>query len=93
MSNNYFHSETGHQRPNIKLALVKSSQIKSVGYDPATKTMAVQFTRGSGHIYHYQGVSEEEHKEFLAAKSIGEHFGKNFRKSPFEKYIEKSTRD
>jgi len=50
---------------------VKSSQVKAVGFDPATKTMAVEFHGGG--IYHYSGVTPEQHTKMLASKSIGGH--------------------
>lgn len=52
----------------MKMQPVKSSNVVSVGYDPATKTMAVEFNSGT---YHYHGVSADLHSRMLAAESIG----------------------
>ena len=59
--------------PNIDLTPVKSSQIESIGYDVASKTLAIKFN--SGGLYHYSGVSAADFKSFKNAKSIGSHFG------------------
>lgn len=56
---------------------VTSSNIASVGHDPETKTLAVQFR--SGLVYHYAGVSAEAHKALIEAKSIGGHFAQFIR--------------
>lgn len=73
-------------RPNIPLVPVTSSQVKAIGHDPATNTLAVQFTRGLDSIYHYPGVTAEQHQAFVCAKSIGKHFGQHIKPLPFEKY-------
>ncbi len=72
--------------PHIPMADVESSQVKSIGYDATTNTLAVQFTRGTGAIYHYPGVTPEQHQAFIKADSIGTHFGKHFKSAPFKKY-------
>ena len=58
---------------DIPLITVKSSQIESIGYDVASKTLAIKFN--SGGLYHYAGVSAADFKSFKNAKSIGSHFG------------------
>ena len=50
------------QRPAIALTPVKSSQVKAIGHDPATNTLAVQFAHGAGSIYHYPDVTAEAPK-------------------------------
>jgi hypothetical protein len=50
---------------------VNSSNITAVGYDPASKTLAVQFK--SGGTYHYQNVTPEKHGALMSASSIGGH--------------------
>lgn len=62
---------------DIKLTPVKSSTIAGIGYDAKGQVMAVQFKSGS--TYHYSGVSAAAHQSLLGAKSIGKHFGQNFR--------------
>lgn len=82
----HFHSVHKTPRPKIDMQDVKSSQVKQVGYDPATKTLAVSFTRGAGAIYHYPNVSPEDHQKFLKADSLGIHFGQHIKSLPFEKF-------
>jgi hypothetical protein len=65
---------------------VESSQVKAIGYDPATKTLAVQFSRGTGAIYHYPGVEPDTHQAFINADSIGRFFGANIKHLPFDKF-------
>lgn len=56
---------------------VKSSNIKAVGYDEATKKLTVQFHSGSTHCY--EDVEPHDHKKFMAAESIGSHFHQHIR--------------
>jgi hypothetical protein len=56
---------------------VKSSNLKSVGYDPKSKTLEVEFHTGA--VHQYEGVSPQSHKKMLAAKSIGGYFQVNIR--------------
>jgi hypothetical protein len=51
---------------------VKSSNIKSVGYDPESQVMHVEFLSGSKHAYH--GVAPAQHSAMMEASSIGSHF-------------------
>jgi hypothetical protein len=74
------------KRPEIPLQPVKSSQVKAIGYDAETKTLAVQFTRGAGAIYHYPNVEPDTHKAFVGAPSIGGYFGKHIKPLRFEKF-------
>lgn len=64
---------------------VVSSQIHSIGYDPATKTLAVIFhaiqpkgaaktDNPSRPLYHYSGFSAQQFQEFLKAPSKYSHF-------------------
>ena len=87
MTTNFVHHATKEPRPDISLTEVKSSQVKSIGHDPATNTLAVQFTRGAGSIYHYPDVSAEQAKAFIEAESIGSHFGKHIKPLAFEKFV------
>ena len=48
---------------------VKSTNVKSVGYDLETKTLQVEFK--SGGIYQYAGVQPEMYADLLKAESIG----------------------
>lgn len=79
-------SLTDKPRPPITLSPVKSGQVKAIGYDPATETLAVSFNGGPGSIYHYPGVKAETYAEFLKAESIGKFFGAHIKALPFEKF-------
>lgn len=79
--------------PVIPMVQVNSSQVACIGYDPATQTLACQFTRGTGAVYHYPNVSPETHAAFVAGDlgpdvepSIGTFFGKHIKPLPFKKY-------
>lgn len=85
--------------PAIALTRVESSQIHSIGHDPATNTLAVRFLakRGGdepGSLYHYANFTAEDFEAFLNAESIGTHFGKHIKvfdkKYPYRK-IDEST--
>lgn len=56
---------------------VKSSNIKSVGYDPATKRMHVEFSGGG--VYDYEGVEPDDHASFVHDSSQGSHFSRHIR--------------
>ncbi len=71
---------------------VKSSQIVSVGHDPATSTLEIEFPGRKeaphggqlpGPVYRYTGVSAEDASKFMQAESIGKHFGQHI-KGKFE---------
>jgi KTSC domain len=51
---------------------VKSGQILSIGHDPSTSTLEIEFPRGA--LYRYSGVSAEDASKFMGAESIGKHF-------------------
>ena len=70
----------------IPMEAVTSNQVGAIGYDPATKTLAVTFSRGPGHIYHYPNVDEKVFADFMAAESKGVFFGQNIKTLPFEKF-------
>lgn len=74
------------ERPAIDLQPVESSQVKAIGYDAATHTLAVQFTRGAGAVYHYPDVTPELHAAFVSSESIGTFFGKHIKPLAFKKY-------
>lgn len=57
---------------------VTSSQIKSIGYDPNTKILEVEFI-SNNRIYTYHPVTEEAHQELMNAESKGKHFHTHFR--------------
>jgi hypothetical protein len=51
---------------------VRSSNIKSVGHDPAANELHVEFH--SGQVWKYPGVSAAGHKGLVSAPSIGSYF-------------------
>lgn len=63
----------------IERTPVDSSNIKSVGHDPKTNTLAVEFNNGS--LYHYHDIPKTVHQELMSAKSVGSHLNKNIRGS------------
>jgi len=74
------------KRPDIALFPVESNQVKAIGYDSATETLAMQFKHGVGAIYHYPGVTKELHEALMAADSVGKFFGQHIKPLPFTKY-------
>ncbi|MGH8446487.1 MAG: KTSC domain-containing protein [Solimonas sp.] len=56
---------------------VKSSNIRSVGYDAAPQTLEIEFT--SGTLYQYAKVPAEKHTGLMAAESVGRYFGTEIR--------------
>lgn len=53
----------------IKRTPIESSNVKSVGYDQDTKTLAIEFVDGT--IYHYEDVKQDTYNDLLGAKSVG----------------------
>ena len=51
---------------------VQSSAIASIGYDPDARVLVVVFRNGRN--YRYEGVTEKDHADFMAASSKGTHF-------------------
>ena len=70
----------------IPMTPVQSNQIAAVGYDAASKTLALTFTRGPGHVYHYGGVTKKTHDDMMAAESIGTFFGQHIKALGFDKF-------
>lgn len=77
---------TNRPRPPIELHAVDSNQVGAIGYDEATKTLAVQFKRGARAIYHYPNVERGTFEAFKSAESIGTYFGTHLKALPFEKF-------
>ncbi|KZK32034.1 KTSC domain-containing protein [Delftia sp. GW456-R20] len=70
----------------IPMTPVQSNQIATMGYDAARKTLALTFTRGPGHVYHYPNVAQKTHDELMAAESKGVFFGQHIKQLPFDKF-------
>jgi hypothetical protein len=56
---------------------VKSSNVKSVGYDEKSQTLAVEFAGGG--VYHYSGVGAKDYAAMGKAESIGKHIAAHIR--------------
>ena len=56
---------------------VSSSNIKSVGYDPDSTLLEIEFHDGS--IYQYSNVPQSVHTALMAAVSLGSFLHKNIR--------------
>jgi len=56
----------------IRRIEVVSSNLKSVGYDPVSAVLEIEFHGGS--IYHYSHVPEEIYNGLMSADSHGEYF-------------------
>lgn len=62
-------NDTAKELPPIPLTPVTSSNVASLGHDPATNRFAVQFKNGG--LYHYYGIDQKLADEIRTAKSIG----------------------
>ena len=78
-------------RPPIPLEPVESNQVGAIGYDDATKTLAVQFKRGARAISHSQTVERATYEAFRGAEAIGTSFGQHLKALPFEKFPSEDT--
>lgn len=61
---------------------VKSSQIKSIGYNQAALMLEVEFTSAGNPVYQYQNVPPKLHKDLMAAESVGSFFIREIKKRP-----------
>lgn len=77
---------TDKQYRPIPMVPVQSGQVKAIGYDAATQTLACCFAHGAGHIYHYPNVSPELHADFMASDSKGTFIGQHIKTLPFDKF-------
>lgn len=62
---------------------VDSSQIVSIGYEPATQKLEIEFKTRS--VYEYANVEPEVYADLIASESIGRFFGQKIKSNP-EKY-------
>jgi len=56
---------------------VESSNLASVGYNPESKILEVEFKHGG--IYQYKGVPKDEYDALMNAESHGKYFAANIR--------------
>ena len=60
---------------------VSSSNLRSVGYDPATHVLEIAF-HSSG-IYQYSGVPSHIHSGLMSASSKGQYFDAHIKKAGY----------
>ena len=56
---------------------VSSSNLVSVGYEPASETLEIEFK--NGHIYQYYNVPQIMFDQLIQAPSVGTFFNANIR--------------
>jgi hypothetical protein len=56
---------------------VSSSNIRAIGYDPASQLLEVEFSQGA--VYEYREVSAAAHQALMGAESIGRYFAANIK--------------
>jgi len=56
---------------------VESSNIKSIGYNPNSDTLEIEFS--SGGVYWYTDVPQEIYDALMAAESKGKYFGQHIK--------------
>jgi hypothetical protein len=61
----------------MKRKPISSTQIKSVGYDLETRTLEIEFHRGS--IYQYTPITQEAYESMMKAESPGKFFHANIK--------------
>lgn len=61
----------------MKREPVKSSNLKSVGYDKSKKLLEIEFHTGA--VYQYMNVLEHIYKQLMRAPSLGVYFHKYIR--------------
>lgn len=62
----------GRKRAGVERVAVKSSNLVSVGYDSASRTLEIEF--GGGSVYRYFRVPPEKHEGLMGASSHGKYF-------------------
>lgn len=61
----------------MEMISVQSSSLRSVGFDPTTSTLRVQFVKGK--LYEYAGVPLDVYRSLLDAPSLGQYFNRYIR--------------
>lgn len=70
------HPENQLNQKRMDHTPVTSSSVRSIGYDPQTKTLEVAY-HGSGQVHAYHGVPFETHTRLMLAKSKGTFIHRN----------------
>ncbi|MGE0681946.1 MAG: KTSC domain-containing protein [Candidatus Binatia bacterium] len=60
---------------------VSSSNLKSVGYDPSTRTLEIEFLDGG--LYQYSGVPQPVYAGLMSASSHGSYFDAYVKKAGY----------
>lgn len=60
---------------------VVSTSISSIGYDPASRVLEIEFTNGA--VYEYFAVPADLHAGLLVASSHGQYFDRFIKKAGF----------
>lgn len=58
----------------IKRNQVKSSQIKSIGYDDTSSTLEIEFTSKNNPVWRYSPVTQNGYTALINADSVGKYF-------------------
>lgn len=61
---------------------VTSTSVASIGYDPDSSTLEIEFTDGG--VYQYFGVPAEIHAGLMAASSHGQYLDVNVKKAGYQ---------
>ena len=69
------------EAPKMNREPVRSSNLKSVGYDPSNSILEIEFH--SGRIYHYFKVPLEIYDALMNAPSKGTYLDRNIKKRGF----------
>jgi KTSC domain len=69
----------------ITMTPVESNQVKAIGYDAATKTLAVTFNFVKA-LYQYPNVEQATFDAFRASDSAGKFFSQHIKDLPFKKF-------
>ena len=69
---------------------VISSNLKSCGYNPATKTLRVLFHNGGA--YQYSPITREEYMSLIKAESVGKFFNANIKDNTDLNVIKEETK-
>ena len=70
----------------IPMQEVESSQVRAIGYDAASRALAVQFKYGAGALYQYPDVEQATFDAFVAAESKGAFFKERIKPLAFRKF-------
>lgn len=65
----------------MKRTEVKSSNLKSVGFDPETNTLELEFNHGG--VYRYFNVPPNKFHDLMAAESLGKYFDSEIKKAGY----------